>query len=189
MSAAHDASLEIRVARLTDAEAMLEIYAPIVRETAISFEASPPSEEEFRSRIAAGLQRYPWLVAHRGDDLVGFAYASAFRARAAYRASAETTIYMHRSARGTGAGRALYQALLDALRRCRIHSAIACVARPNETSEAFHKALGFEPCGVVPRAGYKHDTWHDLAMFHQPLQPDDTYRQPLDFSDLPEPRV
>lgn len=179
----------VRVASPGDASRMLTIYAPIVRETAISFEAAPPSVDEFRARIERGLERYPWLVAERHDEILGYAYASAFRARSAYRVSAETTIYLGPEARGAGVGRRLYRALLDTLRRCQIQSAIACVARPNETSEAFHQALGFVPCGVIPRAGFKLDAWHDLAVFHLPLQPDARYREPLLFSALPEPRV
>ena len=168
---------------------MLAIYAPIVRTTAISFEAAPPSVDEFSLRIEAGLERHPWLVAYRGESILGYAYASPFRGRDAYRATAEVTIYTSSGGHRRGLGRTLYSQLLACLTSCRIHTAVAAVARPNDASEAFHLALGFQPAGVITRAGYKFDSWHDVAFFTLRLQAEDAFREPISWPELPHPRV
>lgn len=175
----------MRQADPSDAESLLTIYAPIVETTAISFEAEPPTPEDFAQRIERGLRRYPWLLAERGGSVLGYAYAGSFRGRHAYRATAEVTIYTAPLGRRRGLGRALYSALFESLRACRIHSAVAAIARPNAISEAFHLALGFEPAGVVPRAGYKLGDWHDVAFFTLQLQQDDEFREPIAWSELP----
>lgn len=145
----------------------------------------PPSPEVFAERIDRGLDRHPWLVAEHGVDIVGYAYASSFRARHAYRATAEVTIYTDPGSHRLGLGRTLYEALFDALRLCRIHTAVAAVARPNDASEAFHRALGFEPAGVIPRAGFKLKDWHDVAFFTLQMADGDDFEEPLLWRDLP----
>ena len=105
----------IRLASEDDAEQMLEIYAPVVQDTVISFEEQPPSIDEFRGRIRSVLEMLPWLVCETGGAVAGYAYATPFRTRAGYRWSAELTVYVHPSHHRSGVGRALYTALLQCL--------------------------------------------------------------------------
>ena len=154
--------IEIRTATTSDAPAMLDIYAPIVRETAISFESEPPSTAEMQSRITSTLQTHPWLVAVENGTLLGYAYGSQFRARAAYRWTSEVSAYVSQSARGSGVGRLLYGQLLAILTRQNFHSALAIITLPNAASVGFHQSFGFESVGVLPEVGFKFSTWHDV---------------------------
>lgn len=120
----------IRAATPDDAEALLAIYAPYVRDTAITFEYEVPSREEFAGRIAATLARYPYLAAEREGRAEGYAYVSPFSERAAYGWSVETSIYVDRSLRRGGVGRALYEALEASLRAMGILNANACIGVP-----------------------------------------------------------
>src|SRR5213593_1124663 len=97
----------IRLAGEADAEAVQAIYAPYVRDTAISFETEPPTVEEMGRRIRTVLEHAPWLVCERNGEAVGYAYASRFHARAAYRWTVEVTVYIDRAHCRAGIGRAL----------------------------------------------------------------------------------
>ena len=112
--------MRIRMAGLEDAAALLAIYAPYVRETAITFEYDVPSEKEFAGRIAHTLEKFPYLVAENDGEIVGYAYAGAFHPRAAYQWCAEMSVYVKRDARRMGVGRAwLLPALHPSHRRNR----------------------------------------------------------------------
>ncbi|SUD34164.1 phosphinothricin acetyltransferase [Pseudomonas fluorescens] len=126
--------LKIRTAVITDAEAIQRIYAPIVLNTAISFEETPPSVEEIAQRIATTLQTYPYLVAEDDGEIKGYAYASQHRARPAYRWAVDVTVYVAESARRQGVGRELYETLLPILDKQRFRAAYAGIAQPNEGS-------------------------------------------------------
>lgn len=161
--------LIIRPAREEDAGALLEIYAPYVTDTAISFEYEVPTLEEFRRRIRETLKTYPYLVAQIGDTLAGYAYASAFKPRAAYQWSVETTIYLRRDLRGQGLGRKLYQALEETLRAQNILNLNACIAHTGQPdsylsngSEAFHDRMGYKKVAHFTKCGYKFNTWYDM---------------------------
>src|SRR5215471_7144248 len=108
-------STTIRVATPQDADAILAIYAPIVQETAISFEVESPTLLEMHERIAKTLQHLPWLVCARHGEVLGYVYASPHRARAAYQWSVDVSVYIHREARRVGIGRALYTSLFQLL--------------------------------------------------------------------------
>ena len=112
----HTSTINIRTASPSDAPALLSIYAPYVENTAITFEYTVPTPEDFRERIARTLDRYPYLVAQLNGTVMGYAYASAFHPRAAYDWSAETTIYVKKGCRHGGVGKLLYQALETALK-------------------------------------------------------------------------
>src|SRR5580765_5964474 len=105
-------SATIRMANESDGEEVAAIYAPYVRETAISFEVVPPTEAEMGQRITALTAMYPWLVCTRGDEVLGYAYASRHRDRAAYQWSTDVSVYVRADAHRRGIGRALYAALL-----------------------------------------------------------------------------
>lgn len=159
----------VRAASADDAGAVRAIYAPIVEQSAISFEQQVPSVEEMSRRMAAGAVRLPWLVATRGDDVVGYAYAASHRARAAYRWSVETSVYVAECARGAGVGRLLYEPLLRTLAGLGYVSAYAGIALPNAASIRLHESMGFERVGTFPRVGYKNGRWHDTAWWWRPL--------------------
>lgn len=158
----------IRDASTADAEACAAIYAPYVRDTAITFETEPPTANELARRIAAA---HAWVVAEDGGRVVGYAYASPYKARAAYRWSCEVSVYLEPGRRGTGTGRALYEALFERLVRLGFRIAVAGMALPNDASTGLHRALGFEPVGVYRRIGWKHGQWHDVAWMQRDLVP------------------
>jgi len=163
--------VHLRYVRPDDAAAIAAIYAPIVAATAISFEAEPPDAVEMRRRIEAHGPQRPWLVlADDGEVAQGYAYATPFRGRAAYRFGCETTVYVAESARGRGAGRRLYTALAALLREAGYRRAFAGIALPNAASVALHVAQGFTPAGVMHAAGYKFGRWHDVAFYELALR-------------------
>ncbi len=161
----------IRLATEADAEQIAALYAPIVTDTVISFEIEPPDAEETRHRIAAILERYPWLVCERGEEILGYVYAGQHRARAAYQWSVDTTVYIRASCRRTGVGRALYTALLDVLPLQGFYNAYAGITLPNPGSVGLHEALGFEPVGIYRQVGFKFGRWHDTGWWQRSLQP------------------
>ena len=160
----------IRVAKIEDAEELLAIYAPYVKNTAISFEYDVPSLEEFQGRMKNILQKYPYLVAERDGEIVGYTYASVFKQRAAYDWDVETTIYVKQDDRKTGIGRQLYAALEEALSRQNILNLNACIGYP-ETEDAyltknsvqFHEHLGFRMVGEFRKCGYKFNRWYNMV--------------------------
>jgi phosphinothricin acetyltransferase len=171
----------IRPARLddaglaADAAACAAIYTPYVTGTTTSFEDVPPSVDEMARRISAATTTHAWLVAElpgtgRHPQIVGYAYGSAFRTRAAYRWSTEVTVYLATDApRRTGAGRALYDALFDRLAARGYHRAIAGITLPNDASIGLHRALGFTEIGVERRVGFKLGAWHDVLRMQRDL--------------------
>jgi phosphinothricin acetyltransferase len=172
----------IRIANFSDAAAMLEIYAPVVRGTAASFEEVPPSLEEFRNRIQKTLRSLPWLVCEKDSSILGYAYASPYRSRPAYRWTVETSAYVSPGFQRCGVGRALYTTLLELLRVLGCRSAVAVIAVPNAASTAMHHAVGFEEIGTLTAAGYKLGRWQDTALWQYTLQH-------LTSESLPSPRT
>lgn len=162
--------MEIRRARPSDAPTLLAIYAPVVERTAISFEEEVPGIEQFAARIEKSLARWEWLVAEDERGCLGYAYGSTHRERAAYRWSVEVSAYVHPEARREGVGRALYLALFEALAAKGFCNAYAGIALPNDASVALHRSVGFVPCGVFHRVGYKFARWHDVAWFERTLR-------------------
>ena len=159
----------IRLARESDADRMLAIYAPIVRETAISFELTPPTTREFQDRITRTLKRMPWLVCEIDGQVSGYAYAIPFRTRPAYQWTAESVVYIGADRRRKGVGSALYTALLGGLRLQGFRSVMAGIAQPNPASVRFHERFGYRPVGVLPAVGYKLGTWRDVGWWQLSL--------------------
>ena len=160
---------EIRLATEADAAGMLAIYAPIVRETAISFELEPPPVEEFQSRIASTLTRTPWLVCEIDGDVAGYAYAGPLRTRAAYQWSVEVTVYVNSKYRRLGIGSAVYTSLFDCLRLQGYMNAYGGIALPNPGSVGLHERMGFFHIGTYRNVGYKLETWHDVGWWQLEL--------------------
>ncbi len=163
-----------------DAAACAAIYAPYVRDSAVSFEDDPPSPIEIERRIARVSDSFPWLVAERDGQVIGFAYASQHHGRDAYRWAAEASIYVDASHHRRGVGRALYEALFALLRRQRIHVVCAGITLPNEASVGLHESLGFEPIGVYRAIGYKAGAWRDVGWWQLTLiEPEAQPAEPL----------
>lgn len=166
----------LRTADPTDAAALLEIYAPYVLDTAITFEYDVPSEAEFAARIARTLQRYPYLVAELDGTAIGYAYTGAFHPRAAYDRAAETSIYLRGDCRGHGLGRRLYTALETISLAQNVQNLYACIGWPDEedahltrASAAFHERLGYTLVGEFHRCGYKFGTWYSMVWMEKLL--------------------
>jgi phosphinothricin acetyltransferase len=164
-----DDSRRVRDATPADGAACAAIYAPYVTDTAITFEAAPPSAEQMASRIATAVERHAWLVLEADGRVVGYAYGGVFNARAAYRWSCEVSVYCERARRRTGAGRMLYEALFARLAARGYRVAAAGMTLPNDASVGLHRAMGFEPVGTFRRIGYKHGSWHDVAWVQRTL--------------------
>lgn len=162
--------VSIRPAVRDDAEAVRDIYAPIVADTTISFESDPPHVDTMAERIAATEASHAWLVAERAGHLAGYAYGGPHRARHAYRYSTEVSVYVHTDHRGAGVGLALYAALFDALAARGYFHAYAGITQPNHPSSRLHAAAGFSKVGTFPRVGYKFGAWHDVDWWYRPLQ-------------------
>jgi phosphinothricin N-acetyltransferase len=226
--------IKLRLATPQDADALLEIYAPYVKQTAISFEYDVPGAAEFAERIEQTLQRYPYLLAYTSDEatfanderdenfkisasaadaeseispadeardrtsaakqngvnlivaakqsginlkhgqILGYAYASVFKERAAYDWSAESSVYVSQNARALGIGRLLYETLQRALRAQNIADMNACIACGddkylNDASVRFHERMGFRFVGRFERCAYKFGRWYDMAWMQKPI--------------------
>jgi L-amino acid N-acyltransferase YncA len=161
----------VRQASLADAPRCREIYAPYVEDTVISLEETPPSLAEFEQRMRESLATHAWLVLEGPQGVVGYAYGSPYRTRAAYRWACEVSVYVEPGRRRTGAGRQLYEALFDRLVDRGYLTALAGMTLPNPASEGLHRALGFEPVGTWRRIGWKFGAWHDVLWMQRHLAP------------------
>jgi phosphinothricin acetyltransferase len=154
-----------------DAAACAEIYAPHVKSSVVSFEERAPDAGEMAARIERYAAGHAWLVAERDGEVVGYAYATPFNERPAYRWSTSVSVYIAEEARGQGVGRALYEALFDRLRERGFRTACAGVTLPNEASVGLHEHLGFELVGVNREIGWKHGAWRDVGWYQLELTP------------------
>ncbi len=158
----------IRAATPADVEAIRCIYAPMVSDTATSFEESPPDSTEISRRMLA-TPRLPWLVAEVAGLVAGYAYASVHRGRSAYRWSADSSVYIDLGHQGKGLGRLLYEQLINDIRALGYVSLFAGIALPNGGSVALHESMGFRAVGVFPDVGYKQGCWRDVGWWHKML--------------------
>jgi phosphinothricin acetyltransferase len=172
-----DATVTIRAARPGDAAGIRDIYAPFVRDSPVTFRTEVPSEEDVAEKLREkrAADEYPWYVATVDPEgkVVGYAYASRLRERAAYRWTAETSVYVARDSHRAGVGTRLYDRLLGTLRRQGYCSAYAAIATPNPGSVAFHESRGFERVGVFPDSGFKLGAWHDVVWYRRELRAPD----------------
>lgn len=162
-------NIVIRSASVNDAEALLNIYAYYVENTAITFECEVPTVEEFQQRIANTLKKYPYLVAEKEGTILGYAYAGVFKNRAAYDWSAEVTIYLSHNATKCGIGRKLYEALETEMKKRGFLNLYACIGYPIEEDEyltknsaQFHAHLGYQTVGEFHKCGYKFGRWYNM---------------------------
>ena len=176
-------SATLRFARADDGPALAAVYAPAVVERATSFEVDAPDGDEMARRVAAIQPRTPWLVCEHRGGVVGYAYASPHRDRAAYQWSVDVSAYVHADAHRAGVARGLYAALFEILVRQGFRNAYAGMTLPNAGSEGMHRAAGFSPVGVYRRVGYKLGAWHDVLWMERRLAPHEapvTAPMPLD---------
>jgi L-amino acid N-acyltransferase YncA len=141
-----------------------------VADSAISFEDVPPSPAEFSARIRSTTASHPWLVLHEDGQLVGYAYAFPHHPRAAYRWAATVAVYVDSGQRRRGAGRRLYGALFELLRRQGLYVAVAGITLPNDASVGLHRAVGFQPVGTYRDIGWKAGAWRDVSWWQLALR-------------------
>jgi L-amino acid N-acyltransferase YncA len=153
----------IRACRSSDASPIAEIYNHYVRETLVTFEETPIDVVEMASRIADVTARFPWLVFEDGGVVTGYAYATIWKSRSAYRYSVESTVYVAPGYERRGIGSALYEALIVALRARGVHCVIGGITLPNPASVALHEKLGFAKIGVFAEVGFKLGRWADVG--------------------------
>ena len=167
--------IQLRMATKEDAKALLAIYRPYVEHTTITFEYEVPSEIEFERRIKETLEKYPYLVADCEGNIVGYAYASAFKSRAAYDWCVETSIYVAEKTRGLGVGQKLYGKLEELLKKQHIMNVNACIAYPNPKSIELHEKQGYQKVAHFSKCGYKLGKWVDMIWMEKCIgkHPDD----------------
>jgi len=158
-------ALKVRPATSGDAAAIAAIYAHYVRTGVVTFEIEPPDNAEMATRIGHILPHHPFIVAERDGAVVGYAYASKLYERAAYRWTAEATVYVASGQHRQGIGRDLYRALIAALAEQGFQAVVGKITLPNPASISLHESFGFVRCGVFARVGFKHGTWHDVGLY------------------------
>jgi L-amino acid N-acyltransferase YncA len=168
-----DNPMNIRPVEPGDAPRIAEIYNPYVTDTIVTFELEPVTPEEIGRRIAAITRDYPYLVLEDGSGTVaGYAYASRFREREAYRFTAEVTIYLDRGRTGAGLGSMLFAGLLERLRGTDLRALIGAIALPNDPSARLHEKFGFRNVARLEKVGFKFDRWIDVGYWELLIRPE-----------------
>jgi phosphinothricin acetyltransferase len=159
----------IRAATPIDAEQICNIYNHYIKSTIISFEENPVSVPQMQARIIEIGDSFPWLVFEKDQKILGYAYASIWKTRSAYRHSVESTIYLSKKATGEGIGSTLYSALITELKTTDAHCLIACIALPNTASIGLHEKVGFKKIAHFKDVGKKFEQWIDVGFWQQIL--------------------
>lgn len=160
----------IRLAEQRDVPGILEIYAPFIVETAVTFEEKVPDEASFWKRMQEIMAELPFLVCEIDGRIAGYAYASGYRSRASYRWSKEVSVYIHPDFYRRKIAQALYTSLNEMVRYQGIANLLAIITMPNEPSVAFHERIGYRKCGEFSNVGYKLDQWQNVGWFELFLQ-------------------
>lgn len=169
--------MQIRIATAEDAESIQRIYTPYVEKTAVTFEYDVPSIEDFQQRINNTLKEYPYLVAVEQDKMIGYAYASPFHTRAAYKHSAEVSIYLNEKWHKKGIGKQLYQELESRLIQQNVFVLYACIATTErkddenltDASVCFHRKMGYTLVGKHHLCGYKFNKWYSMVWMEKSI--------------------
>lgn len=160
----------IRLATAADAPAIASIYNHYVTETWVTFEEQPVSVTDMAERVAdVADASLPWVIEEQAGAINGYACATKWKGRCAYRFSVETTIYLAPQSLGKGIGTRLYEALLGRLKDGGLHIAIGGVALPNVASVALHEKLGFHKVAHFNEVGFKFGRWIDVAYWQRSL--------------------
>ena len=160
----------IRKATANDAETITDIYNHYITHTIVTFEETPVSSEEMKQRIEQTEKKLPWLVYEDDSNVLGYAYASEWKSRCAYKNSLETTVYLDSSATGKGIGSMLYEALVNELKSQNYHALIGGISLPNAASVALHEKMGFEKVAQFKEVGFKFDKWIDVGYWELILE-------------------
>ena len=161
--------MSIRMATVADVPQILEIYRPYIENTAISFEYTVPSLEEFTQRFLKITQRFPWLVWEEAGEILGYAYGSLPFERAAYQWNASASIYLRQDKLGQGMGKQLYAALEERLQKQGYKKVYAIITTANEASVAFHKAVGYRHTATMENCGFKFGAWYGTIWMEKEL--------------------
>lgn len=159
----------IRPCTAIDVPAICEIYNHYIAHTVITFEEIPLTVEQMRERIESYTKLYPWLVCEDAGEVVGYAYASKWKERSAYKHTAEITVYLKHSATQKGCGTALYAELIEQLKAKGCHVILGCIATPNEPSEKLHERFGFTKIAHFAEVGRKFERWLDVGYWQKRL--------------------
>lgn len=183
--------ISIRFAKPEDAKELLKIYAYYVTDTAISFETEVPSEEEFKLRIEEVLKSYPFIVACKDDEILGYAYLHSFVGRKAYELSAETTIYLNPDKKKMGIGKKLYSVLEDIAKEQNITNLYSCIGYVdkedeylNNNSVQFHEHIGFRIVGKFENCGHKFGRWYHMVWMENIIGEHKKIREFIRFKDI-----
>lgn len=183
--------ISIRFAKPEDAKELLKIYAYYVTDTAISFETEVPSEEEFKLRIEEVLKSYPFIVACKDDEILGYAYLHSFVGRKAYELSAETTIYLNPDKKKMGIGKKLYSVLEDVAKAQNITNLYSCIGYVdkedeylNNNSVQFHEHIGFRMVGKFENCGHKFGRWYHMVWMEKIIGEHGEIREFLKFKEV-----
>lgn len=178
--------MKIRTASIDDAKELLDIYTYYVLYTAITFEYDVPSLDEFKNRIKTILNKYPYIVAIIDNKIVGYAYASTFKNRAAYDWAVEMTIYIDPNYHKRGIGKKLYHTMEDLLKLQGITNLNACITYPdvkdeyvNKNSVQFHERLGYHLVGQFHQCGYKFSRWYSMVWMEKMIGEHITHQSPV----------
>jgi L-amino acid N-acyltransferase YncA len=163
--------VQIRYCESRDVAQVCDIYNHYITHTAITFEEEPLEVSQMQARVDAYTKLYPWLVCRTGDFVVGYAYASKWKERAAYSHTAEVTVYVRASHEGKGYGKALYADLLASLDSMDCHVALGCIALPNDASVRLHERFGFTKVAHFSEVGRKFGQWLDVGYWQRPVGP------------------
>lgn len=170
---------KLRFATSEDAELLLDIYSPYVKDTSVSFELTVPSIDEFAKRIREISEFYPYIVYESDGIIAGYAYAHRFAERAAYCYSVEVSIYVRSTFHSTGIAQKLYGALFAILEQQGLYNAYSAITVPNPQSRRFHEKFGFELTGTFHNVGFKLGEWHAVEWFSKGIKQPDPIPQPL----------
>ena len=175
----------IRLASAADAPGILAIYTPYIENTSFTFETELPSVDAFAERIETYLQNWPWLVCEVNGRIAGYAYASRYRERVAYQWSVESSVYVHDDYLRSGVARALYESLMEILKRQGFRNVYAVINLPNDRSVAFHEKCGFRYFATYEQVGYKLGKWKNVGWWRLILNEfGDEPAEPVPFAKL-----
>lgn len=162
-------SMQVRLATVDDAEPIRRIYERYVLESPATFEITPPTVNEMERRISTVMEKYPFLICQKDGEIIGYAYASRFREREAYRFAVASSVYIRADCHAKGIGTELYAALFAILKRQNYLTCVVGITLPNEGSVALHRKFGFVEAGVLHSVGYKAGKWHDVLSMQKQL--------------------
>jgi len=165
-----DKLVSIRLATPEDAKGILDIYAPYILDSSVTFEYDVPGVQEFKERIAEIIKDMPYIVCVIDCEIAGYAYASHYRSRAAYQWDCELSVYVREDSQRGGIGRRLYEMLFAILKEMNYEHAYACITTPNPQSIKFHEAMGFEKCALFEKCGFKQGRWYDVTWMDHRLR-------------------